>query len=74
MTTLVEENSPVKEFLFDLHISVGATLLALLVLNIAIRLTYRPPSLSDLIWSLERTATHLGHAALHAVSGGPSGR
>ena len=36
MTSLVEDDSPLEEFLFDLHISVGVTLLALLVLRIAI--------------------------------------
>ena len=30
MTTLVEDDSPLEEFLFDLHISTGVTLLALL--------------------------------------------
>ena len=32
MTTLVEEDSSLQEFLFDLHISVGVTLLVFLVL------------------------------------------
>ena len=67
MTTLVEEDSPLEEFLFDLHISVGVTLLALLVARIAIRLAYRPPPLPEAIRALERTAAHLGHAALYAL-------
>ena len=67
MTTLVAEDSPLEEFLFDLHISVGVTLLALLVLRIAIRLLHRPPPLPDSIRGLERTAAHLGHAALYAL-------
>ncbi|MCY4547228.1 MAG: cytochrome b [Defluviicoccus sp.] len=67
MTTLVAEDSPLEEFLFDLHISVGVTLLALFVLRIAIRLVHRPPPLPDSIRGLERTAAHLGHAALYAL-------
>ena len=67
MTTLVGEDSPLEEFLFDLHISVGVTLLALLVARIAIRLIHRPPPLPASIRGLERTAAHLGHAALYAL-------
>ena len=67
MTTLVEEDSALEEFLFDLHISVGVTLLALLVARIAVRLAYRPPPLPASIRGLERTAAHLGHAALYAL-------
>ncbi len=67
MTTLVEEDSLLQEFLFDLHISVGVTLLALLILRIAIRLTHRPPPLPASIRILERSAAHLGHAALYAL-------
>ena len=36
MTTLVEDDSSLEELLFDLHISVGVTLLALLAARIAI--------------------------------------
>ena len=67
MTTLVEEDSALQEFLFDLHISIGVTLLALLVLRIAIRLTHRPPPLPTAIRRLERNAAHFGHAALYAL-------
>ena len=67
MTTFVEEDSPAEEFLFDLHISVGVTLLALLVLRIAVRLTRPPPPLPGTIRGLERTAARLGHAALYAL-------
>ncbi|MYE58580.1 MAG: cytochrome B, partial [Alphaproteobacteria bacterium] len=47
--------------------SVGVTLLALLVLRIAIRLVHRPPPLPDSIRGMERKAAHLGHAALYAL-------
>ena len=67
MTTLVEEDSPLEEFLFDLHISVGVTLLVLLLARIAIRVAFTPPPLPASIRGLERTAAHLGHAALYAL-------
>ena len=67
MTTLVEDDSPLEELLFDLHISVGVTLLALLVLRIAIRLVHRAPPLPATIRGMERRAAHLGHAALYAL-------
>ena len=67
MTTFVAEDSPLEEFLFDLHISVGVTLLALLVVRIAVRLAHAPPPLPASIRGLERTAAHLGHAALYAL-------
>lgn len=44
MITLVEDDTPIVEFLFDLHISVGVTLPVLMLARIAIRLTYRSPA------------------------------
>ena len=67
MTTFVEEDSPLEEFLFGLHISVGVTLLALLVLRVAIRLSTRTPPLPTEISAIERTGAYLGHAALYAL-------
>ena len=49
MTKLVEKDSPLDEFLFDLHISIGVMLLGLLgllgllVLRVAVRLIRPPP-------------------------------
>ena len=67
MTTWAGEDTPLEELLFDLHISIGVTLAALLVLRIAIRLTHRPPPLPERISGLERHGAHVGHAALYAV-------
>lgn len=67
MTTWAGEDTPLEEFLFDLHISIGVTLAALLVLRIAVRLTHRAPPLPDGISRIERHGAHLGHAALYAV-------
>ena len=70
MTSLVEDDSPLEELLFDLHISVGVTLLALLVLRIAIRLVHRPP---PLIRGVERKAALSATRAL-VWSSRPAGR
>ena len=43
MTTLRDEDSMLREFLFDLHISIGEMLLGLLVLRVAVRLIRPPP-------------------------------
>lgn len=53
MTTWVEEDSALEEILFDLHISVGVTLLFFLALRIAVRLVYAPPPLPDTIRRIE---------------------
>ena len=60
MTTLVNKDGPTGSWLFGLHISVGATLLALLLLRIAVRLRGRTPPLPAGIQGMERTAAHLG--------------
>ena len=67
MTTLVEEDSRLEETLFDLHISTGVTLLALLILRVAVRLAYAPPPLPDAIPRVERIGSHIGHAALYVL-------
>ena len=67
MTTWAGKDTPLEELLFDLHISIGVTLAALLVLRIAIRLTRRPPKLPEGIGRLERHGARLGQAALYAV-------
>lgn len=67
MTTLVEEDSPLEELLFGLHISTGVTLLFLLVARIGVRLANRPPPLPEGIRRVERVGAHLGHAALYAL-------
>ena len=67
MTTWAGEDTPLEEFLFDLHISIGVTLAALLVLRIAIRLAFKPPALPPEIKRVECYGAHLGHAALYAV-------
>ena len=62
------EDSPIEELLFDLHISVGVTLLALLVIRVVVRLTYPPPPLPEGLMSrLEHWASEIGHRVLYAL-------
>ncbi len=61
MTTLVKDDSPLEEIPFDLHISVGSTLLTFLVLRIAVRLAW--PSTITRVWHppnslLDAVTTH----------------
>ena len=67
MTTFAEDDSPLQEFLYDLHISTGVTLLALLAARVAVRMRNAPPPLPPEISSLERRAAGPGHAALYLL-------
>ena len=67
MTTLVADDSRLEEFLFGLHVCIGLTLLALLVRRIAARLVHRPLLMPETIGGKERSAGHLGQAALYAL-------
>lgn len=67
MTTVIEENSALEEILFDLHVSVGVTLLILLALRIVVRLAYAAPPLPDVIPRIERIGAHAGHVALYLL-------
>lgn len=67
MSSIVEDDSPAQEFLFGLHISVGVTLLFLLIARIAIRLGVGAPPLSLAIPKIERIGAHIGHLGLYAL-------
>ncbi|MEX0318275.1 MAG: cytochrome b [Ruegeria sp.] len=67
MTSLVPDDSPIEEFLFALHISIGVTLLALLVLRIAIRMISTPPPLPALMPKWEKIGSHVGHFGLYLL-------
>ncbi len=67
MTSLVADDSPLEELLFDLHISVGVTLLVLLVVRITIRLLLPPPPLPQTLSRWEKTASHLAHLGLYVL-------
>ncbi|MGI9310724.1 MAG: cytochrome b [bacterium] len=67
MTTWVEDDSPLEELLFSLHISVGVTLLLLLVFRIAFRLRHSAPSLPPEIPRAEQVGAALGHLGLYLL-------
>lgn len=67
MDKVVEDDTPIQEILFNVHVSIGVTLLALLALRIVVRLTSKPPPLPDAIKGLEHTAARAGHYALYAL-------
>lgn len=67
MTEWVEEDSALEELLFDLHISVGVTLLILLVMRMGVRRSNPPPALPSGISRLERIGAHVGHLALYGL-------
>ena len=59
---------PMRVFqLYQLHKSIGITVMVLIALRIVWRLTHRPPELPSDMKGLERMAAHLTHAALYGV-------
>ncbi len=67
MTSVVEDESPTQEFLFGLHISVGVTLLFLLILRIVKRLRVGAPPLPADIPRLDRIGARIGHVCLYVL-------
>jgi cytochrome b561 len=59
---------PATKFkLFQLHKSVGITILALAVLRLLWRLTHRPPALPSDMPPVERAGAHLAHLLLYGL-------
>lgn len=67
MTNVAEDDSPAQEFLFGLHMSVGVTLLVLLILRIAIRLRVGAPPLPEALPRRDRIGARVGHIALYVL-------
>jgi cytochrome b561 len=63
---LSEEVSP-RTFYFNLHKSVGVTLLGLIVLRLFWRITHRPPALLDSLTSIEKKIATAGHHTLYLL-------
>ncbi|MBB4197533.1 hypothetical protein CCR94_22290 [Rhodoblastus sphagnicola] len=60
--------APMRMFhLFQLHKSIGVTVLALLVLRLVWRALHRPPPLPDTLGPWEQRAAHAGHVALYVL-------
>jgi cytochrome b561 len=58
---------PLQNFLFDFHRSLGVTLIPVIWLRLAWRLTHRPPPLPDEVPPLQAWAAHVVHVALYAL-------
>jgi len=63
---LSEEASP-RTFYFNLHKSIGVTLLALIAFRIFWRLTHRPPALLDSLSAAEKKVATAGHHTLYLM-------
>ena len=64
MTTWIEEDTPLEEWLYDLHVSLGVTLLVLLALRVFVRGRQVPPPSPSEGGRFERRAAHAGHTAM----------
>lgn len=68
MRNLMEPDSPLQEYVYDLHKSVGVTLLALVVVRLAVRFVTPRPLLPEKMKPVERRAARFGHAGLYAIT------
>jgi cytochrome b561 len=59
------ESGPAQDFMFKLHLSLGTTLLPLVVLRIAWRLTHTPPPLPADIPAIQKLAASSTHFLLY---------
>jgi cytochrome b561 len=58
---------PFADFVYNLHRSLGATLIPLVALRIVWRLTHTPPPLPEDIPAIQRLAASLNHLALYMI-------
>lgn len=70
MSELVEDDSPLQETLVGLHVSVGLTLAALLVIRLVTRWLHPPPPLPPQFPRSERVASRWVHIALYVLPAG----
>jgi cytochrome b561 len=62
-----EWGGPLQDQLYDLHRSIGATILLLVVVRLGYRLTHPPSPLPDDIPAIQRAAAHVTHWGLYAL-------
>ena len=67
MNEVLKDHSPSQEQVEGIHISLGLTLILLVVVRIAIRLTHRPPSLPAGMQASEKALAHGTHLALYVL-------
>ena len=62
-----EWGGPAQQFLYNLHKSIGATLIPLVVIRMLYRLTHPAPPLPSDIPAIQRFAAHATHWALYVL-------
>jgi len=62
-----EWGGPAQQFLYNLHKSIGATLIPLVVIRMLYRLTHPAPPLPSDIPAIQRFAAHATHLALYVL-------
>ncbi|WP_062270997.1 cytochrome b [Endozoicomonas arenosclerae] len=67
MTRFVEDDSPMEEWLFSLHISTGVTLVVLLIIRIIIRVMTPPPPSVLITSAIEAVGAKLAHWGLYLL-------
>jgi cytochrome b561 len=63
---LAQEASP-RAFYYNLHKSVGVTILALVLLRLLWRITHKPPALLPSLKAWEKKLAHAGHHSLYLL-------
>jgi len=62
-----EWGGPAQTFLYNLHKSIGATLIPLVIIRLLYRLTHKPPPLPDDLPAIQQFAAHATHWALYVL-------
>ena len=62
-----EWGGPAQEFLYNLHKSIGATLIPLVIIRLLYRLTHPAPPLPDDLPEIQKFAAHATHWALYVL-------
>lgn len=61
------EHSPLRNVLFNLHKSLGVTILSLFIIRLIFRITTKHPAFPNEISKLEQIAAKLAHYAIYAL-------
>jgi len=63
----IKWDGPVKDWLYNLHRSIGAVIIPLIILRLAYRVTHPPPPLPNDMPPIQQFAAHATHLALYAL-------
>src|SRR5262245_13223026 len=62
-----EWGGPAQQFLYNLHKSIGATLIPIVIIRLLYRITHPAPPLPDDLLAIQKFAAHATHWALYAL-------